>query len=217
MRHTAYHIADLVEIFEEIPEHDYREKVELYEENEDTIQLLEDPLYIRLRLLYLEALFFLEEYDKFLDQIQEDFAFIFDRNIQRVRGRDVLKWLMLLKGVAHYNRQEYPLAIEMFGQLSRMYPSQWRLRWFLFKSLMYDNLCRHPLHRGGAKIGSIFLLGELLFLRPHWAAAQHWLSYLFWGQVLGLSAYILAFYTKIILRSLWQMRAILKKNTSISS
>lgn len=217
MRHTAYHIADLVEIFEEIPEHDYREKVELYEDNEETIQLLEDALYIRLRMLYIEALFFLEEYDKFLDQIEGDFAFIFDRNIQRVRGRDVLKWLMLLKGVAHYNRQEYHLAIEMFGQLSRMYPSQWRMRWFLFKALLYDHLARYPLQRTVAKLGSIFLIGELVFLRPQLTAAPQWLSYAFWGQILLLAVYISAFYASILMRSLWRMRSIVRKSTSITS
>ncbi len=217
MRHTAYHIADLVEIFEEIPEHDYREKVELYEDNEETIQLLEDSLYIRLRMLYLEALFFLEEYEKFLTQVEEDFNFIFDRNIQRVRGRDVLKWLMLLKGVAHYNRAEYPLAIEMFGQLSRMYPSQWRLRWFLFKAIWYDHLSRHPLQRSLAKLGAIFLIGELVFLRPQLTAVPQWLSYAFWGQILVLAAYISAFYVSIWMRTLWRMRSIVRKSNSISS
>ena len=132
---------NLFETFLEIPPYDYKEKMQFYVEYREDLMKMDDPYFLRIRVDYLEALFFLGQYDRFLKEVRNDLIYVIRNNIKYFEGKDIFRWLLVLKGAALYNTEQYRASADIFKQLIRMFPTEVKLKWYLYRA-MYQQQVR---------------------------------------------------------------------------
>lgn len=127
---------DLYEIFFEISHEEFEEKEHFYNQYKKHLDNLDDDQMLKVRVDYIEALFFLGKYNTLLREIKRDLFFVIDKNIINFGGRDIYQWFLMLKGASHFNTQQYDKSIHVFHQLSRISKKNMRSKRYLYQSLI---------------------------------------------------------------------------------
>ncbi len=202
----------------EIPPYNYREKTHFYGQYKDKLLQLEEPYYLKIRIDYMEALFFLGKYSAFLKEVRFDLHYVIDNNIFHFEGKDVYRWLLTLKGAALYNTEQYEQAANIFKQLSRIYPTELKLKWYLFRSV-YQRQRKHVkwLFVGyGFILTSIVLLSVAeLFIGMKWPDLLHLIKDTRNDLLLGGSLFILFTISWSIFRAVVQSWRLLNERNSM--
>ncbi len=205
---------NLFENFMEIPPYDYREKMQFYLEYQEVLLKMDEPYFMRIRMDYLEALFFLGQYPTFLAEVRHDLVYVIRNNIKYFEGKDIFRWLLVLKGAALYNTEQYAQSAEIFKQLIRMFPAEIKLKWYLYRALYQMQWKRMKwLNRSVVWMlsGVVVLSLVELFIGMKWPALLQQVQMARNGMLLGgLATLVLSFGYRIIRTQLDAVRMVKK-------
>jgi len=164
--------------FKALDERAFRDMVRFYEEREDDIKQLEFGEFFELLIAYVDALFEIGSYRKYLLLVDYAIECSITYNIQYVAHRDIYYHLLFRKAASLYNTLAYDKADYILRELIRMNPEKVEVSQFLKKCLRKTKpaLVRHS--RAASIL--LFLLAalvicvEVLFVRPfmgEWTAS----------------------------------------------
>lgn len=163
----GYHVYDN---FVEIRGHSYSSLVKFYELNYVEIKQLPLKEYLELHTEYLNALFELSLYRKYLLECDELIEISIMHNIYYYGGEDLLQSTLLRKAACHYNIYDTENAERLAKELLKINPSHKSAKLLYEKCLMRKNKSFVNLGRG---ISIVLLLSsamvifiELVLIRP---------------------------------------------------
>ncbi len=162
-----FHIYDS---FVEIKDHSFRSVVRFYEANFSQIQQLPLGEYIELLHEYLNALFELSHYRKYLQNCDELIELSFQHNIVKYEDEDLLQTALLRKAACHYHIYQTDTALRITKELLKISPGHKSARMLYEKCLMRKHKSYVHITRGIAIIlllsSAIVVSVELLLVRP---------------------------------------------------
>lgn len=164
--------------FKALDERAFRDMVRFYEEREDDIKQLEFGEFFELLIAYIDALFEIGSYRKYLLLVDYAIECSITYNIQYLAHRDIYYHLLFRKAASLYNTLAYDKADYILRELIRMNPEKAEVNQFLKKCLRKTKpaIVRHS--RAASIL--LFLLAalvicvEVLFVRPfmgEWTAS----------------------------------------------
>lgn len=148
----------------------YRDMIRFYEEREDDIKQLDFQEFFELLLAYIDALFEIGSYRKYLLLVDYAIECSFTNNVRHIGQKDVFYHLLFRKAASLYNTLSYKKADYILRELIRINPEREEVSQFLKKCLRKMNpaIIRHS---RAASILMFFLAAivicvEVLFVRP---------------------------------------------------
>ena len=108
--------------FKEIEGREFRELVRYYEDHVKAIQQLEFDEYFELQVTYINALFEIGAYRKYLDLVEKSIEASIVHNIKYHKGEDVFQKLLFKKAASYYHLMEYHRAEHVLRELIKMNP-----------------------------------------------------------------------------------------------
>lgn len=164
--------------FKALDERAFRDMVRFYEEREDDIKQLEFGEFFELLIAYVNALFEIGSYRKYLLLVDYAIEYSITYNIQYFAHRDIYYHLLFRKAASLYNTLAYDKADYILRELIRINPEKVEVSQFLKKCLRKTKpaIVRHS--RAASIL--LFLLAalvicvEVLFVRPfmgEWTAS----------------------------------------------
>lgn len=166
---STYH-SKIYRDFKALDETAYRDRVRFYEEREDDIKQLDFDEFFDLLVAYVDALFEIGAYRKYLLMVDFAIECTIKHNIQYLGQRDIFYHLLFRKAAALYNTLEYSKADYILRELIRINPEKTEVSQFLKKCLrkMHPALVRHS--RAVSillfLLAAIVICVEVLFVRP---------------------------------------------------
>lgn len=121
--------------FKEIDSCEYRTIIRFFEENQEHIRNLELEEYFELMVTYLDSLFEIGAYERFLRLVNGTIETSIIHNIHFFRGEDVYRKLLFRKAAAHHNLQQNEKAQHVIKELIKMDPYDEESIKFLKRSL----------------------------------------------------------------------------------
>lgn len=167
----------IYESFTEIKDHSFRSVVKFYETNYFQIQQLPVDEYVELLSEYLNALFELSQYRKYIMNCHELIELSIHYNIVAYRGEDILQNTLLKKAACHYHIYQTGEAWKITIELLKINPEQKSARMLYEKCLMRKNKSIVHITRSMAIIllmaSAIIVSVEFLLIRPFYDAQVH--------------------------------------------
>mgnify|MGYP001546090202 CR=1 FL=1 len=138
---TTYHSL-LYRNFKEIAADNFRQIIRFYEENEKKIRFLHFEEYFDLQAAYVNALFEIGAYKKYLLGVDQVIEMTITHNIRQHHGEDVFRQLLFRKAASLYNLHDFDksryilcelikidkndkFAIQLLTACLRKQPSNW--------------------------------------------------------------------------------------------
>jgi len=149
---SAYH-SKIFSEFKKIEPEAYRSLIRYYQEYEEDIKRLDFSEHYELLIAYLEALFEIGSYEKFISIVDPAIELTILNNIKFYKGEDIYKKLLFRKAAAHFNNMEFLQAEHVIRELIKMNPGDDISIRFLKKCLRR----RRPRYLTNTRAFSIFL------------------------------------------------------------
>ncbi|MEL6925914.1 MAG: hypothetical protein AAFO94_17865 [Bacteroidota bacterium] len=155
--------------FKEIEGREFREIVRYYEDHLFQIKQLEFEEYFELQVAYLNALFEIGAYRKYLDLVEKSIEATILHNIKYHKGEDIFQKLLFKKAASFYHLMEYKRSEHVLRELVKMNPHDEAVILLLKKTLRKSKV--NLVKRTRAVSIFLFLLTavvicvELLFVR----------------------------------------------------
>jgi len=155
--------------FKEIEGREFREIVRYYEDHLFQIKQLEFEEYFELQVAYLNALFEIGAYNKYLELVEKSIEATILHNIKYHKGEDIFQKLLFKKAASYYNLMQFKRAEYVLCELINMNPHDEAVIILLKKTLRKNNL--NLVKRTRAVSICLFLLSalvicvELIFVR----------------------------------------------------
>jgi len=173
MHQSNLYQAEIYEQFHEIEETAFRDIIQFYERNEESIDHLEINAHMEIRSIYAMALFETGRYSDFILLAQDYLETLIYHNIQYLNQEDIYQKVLFKKAAAHYQLLEYSKAEKILWDLVRINPEN-KVASFLLKRSIIRNQPNYIAKLKGLSI-LLFLIaagliaGELLIVRPFFA------------------------------------------------
>lgn len=166
---STYH-SKLYHDFKQIEQTDYRSFIRFYEKHEIQIQQLDEEEHFDLLAAYVNSLFEIGDYQKYLLMADLLIEITIERNIQVYHGSDLFSAMLFKKAASLYNVMEYSKAEYILRELIRINP-------FDEEVILFFKKCQRRKSPGitqYTRAASIFLFLmtaliisiEVLFVRP---------------------------------------------------
>lgn len=156
--------------FKEIDSCEYRAIIRFFEENQEDIRNLELEEYFELMVTYLDSLFEIGAYERYLRLANGAIETSIIHNIHFFRGEDVYRKLLFRKAAAHHNLQQNKKAQHVIRELIKMDPHDEESVRFLKKSLWIEKPEFITNFRGWSILlfilAAAVICAELLLVRP---------------------------------------------------
>lgn len=156
--------------FHEIEETAFRDIIQFYERNEESIDNLDVVAYMELRSIYAMALFETGRYRDFIALSQDYLETLIFHNIQYLNEEDMYQKILFKKAAAHYQLLEYSKSEKILWDLVRINPEN-SVASFLLKRSIIRNQPDYIAQLKGVSIllflvAAALIAGELLVVRP---------------------------------------------------
>ncbi len=174
MQQSNLYQTEVYDQFHEIEETAFRDIIQFYEHNKESIDNLDIMAHLEVRSVYAMALFETSRYRDFIKLAQDYLETLIFHNIQFLNGEDVYQKILFKKAAAHYQLLEYTRAEKILWDLVRINPDN-SVASFLLKRSIIHNQPNYISQLKGASI-LLFLVsvaliaGELLIVRPFFEA-----------------------------------------------
>ncbi len=157
---SPYEQEDILDLYKQIEERQYYDKVRFYWEYKNQIELLDDSDQIALRIEVCEAYFEISQYNDVIEVADPLLEDIIIKNVFIHKGNDAFQKVLFKKAAAHYNLEEYQESKQVLKELLRLKPEH-KLARYLFKEVVFKQRKRRYTIIHG--MGVAFLLFGLLF------------------------------------------------------
>ncbi len=152
----------------------YHSIARYFEAYEEGIKRLEFEEYFELSAAYVNALFEIDDYQKYLSRVDEVIEVSIKENIRFYRGIDIYRAMLLKKAISLFNMLEYAEADYILRELIKIDPYDKEVILTLKKCLIH----MHPNFVKSFRALSVLLfifsagiiLFEVLFVRPFYEA-----------------------------------------------
>ncbi len=159
----------IFQAYKDIEAKDYRTIVRFYEDNKVKIQSLDLHESFELRIAYVESLFEIAAYEKYLAEVDDAIEISIMNNIKIHKGHNIFQRLLFRKAASHYHLGEYKKSEHILRELIKICPSEDLYNRFLKKCRWKST----PTYVRRTRALSIFLfmlsafiiLVEVLFVR----------------------------------------------------
>ena len=156
--------------FKEIDSCEYRTIIRFFEDNLEDIRNLELEEYFELMVTYLDSLFEIGAYERYLRLANGAIETSIIHNIHFFRGEDVYRKLLFRKAAAHHNLHQNEKAQHVIRELIKMDPYDEESIQFLKKSLWVEKPRFISNSRGWSILlfilAAVVICLELLLVRP---------------------------------------------------
>lgn len=160
--------------FVEIKGHSFKSVVKFYSLNYRAIKQLPLKEYLELHTEYLNALFELSLYRKYISECDELIEISIEYNIYNYNGEDLLQSTLLRKAASLYHIYETEEAKRITHELLKINPSHKSARLLYEKCLLRKNKSYSNLFRGMTIIlllsSAMIIFIELILVRPFYEA-----------------------------------------------